>query len=191
MRIGVIAEGHGDVSALPVLLRRIAHDLNHFDIEVTRPIRIRRSRIARRFGEYERAVKLAVADACDVIVAVVDADDDCPAELAPELVRRAAKHSVEKSVSVVLANREYESWFLAAIESLRGRRGIRDSATIPKRVEEIRGAKERLQELMEEGYYYSETVDQPALSALFSLDEARTNSASFDKLWRDIEHILR
>jgi hypothetical protein len=106
-------------------------------------------------------------------------------------VERAAKHSDDQSVSVVLASREYESWFLAAIESLRGHRGIMGSAMVPEGVEEIRGAKERLQDLMEEGCYYSETVDQPALSELFSFDEARTHSASFDKLWRDIEHILR
>ena len=36
---------------------------------------------------------------------------------------------------------------------------------------------------------YRETLDQPALSALFDLHEART-SPSFDKMWRDVCGLL-
>ena len=42
---------------------------------------------------------------------------------------------------VVMAQREYEAWFLAAIESLCGQRGIVSDALYPQDPEQVRGAK--------------------------------------------------
>jgi hypothetical protein len=47
----------------------------------------------------------------------------------------------------------------------------------------IRGAKEWFQDRMVAGSRYSETVDQPALTALFDLQTAR-RSPSFDRFYR-------
>jgi hypothetical protein len=55
---------------------------------------------------------------------LLDADDDCPAELGPKIQDRARQVVPHRSVSVVLANREYEAWFLAAAGSLHGQRGF-------------------------------------------------------------------
>ncbi len=52
-----------------------------------------------------------------------------------------------------------------------------------------RGAKEWLRRHMEGSRSYKETVDQPALTRLFDLTAAR-QTASFDKLWRDMERLL-
>ena len=49
---------------------------------------------------------------------------------------------------VVMPNREYEAWFLATIESLRGTRGIRDDATPHPDPESPRGAAEELRRRM-------------------------------------------
>jgi hypothetical protein len=38
---------------------------------------------------------------------------------------------------------------------------------------------------------YKPTADQAALAAAFDLRLARKNSPSFDKLWRDLERMLR
>ncbi len=42
---------------------------------------------------------------------------------------------------------------------------------------------------MPAGRTYRETLDQPAMTSLFDLDEARS-APSFDKLWRDVESLL-
>lgn len=130
-----------------------------------------------------------VADDAAVLI-LLDADDDCPAELGPALLsvaRSVALASVP--VAVVVARAEYESWLLAGLEGLRGRRGVREEATAPVDPESVRGAKEYLQQQMEPGRYYSETVDQPALTQMLDLERARKRSPSFDKLWREVERL--
>ena len=83
---------------------------------------------------------------------------------------------------VVLAHREYEAWFLAAIESLRGRRGVRIDAESHPNPENPRGAKEQLELRMHPRASYVETADQPAFSAQFSLEVAYRRSRSFRRL---------
>ena len=55
---------------------------------------------------------------------LLDADDDCPAEFVAPLVERVKAHIGHRRVSVVLANREYEAWFIAAADSLNHHRGF-------------------------------------------------------------------
>jgi len=92
------------------------------------------------------------------------------------------------TVSVVLAKCEFEAWFLAAAESLRGERGLGHDLVSPGDPEGIRGAKEWLRGRMT-GATYSETLDQPALTARFDLDAAR-RADSFDKCFREIRRLL-
>jgi hypothetical protein len=93
-------------------------------------------------------------------------------------------------MAAVLAHHEYEAWFLGALASLRGHRGVRGNATPPPDPEAVSGAKEYLQSQLDSGRYYSETVDQPAFSALFDLALARSACPSFDKLWREFATLL-
>jgi hypothetical protein len=93
-------------------------------------------------------------------------------------------------VSVVLAHREYESWFLAAAESLAGLRNLPPDLAAPAAPEEIRDAKGWLSKQMPRSMRYSPTQDQAALSAQFDMELARTRSRSFRKLWKEIEGIL-
>lgn len=121
---------------------------------------------------------------------LLDADNACPAELGPELLARANRKRPDIHHSVVVATKEYEAWFLVAARSLRGRRGIQQNAEPPPNAEAVRDAKGYLERnLMIDGKYYSETVDQPAFTAIFSIDEARA-APSFDKLWRDFGSFL-
>jgi hypothetical protein len=91
---------------------------------------------------------------------------------------------------VVLAKSEFEAWFIAAARSLAGVRGLSPGLAPPSDPEAIRGANEWLGRQMASGRSYTEVVDQPRLAARFDLHEAR-NSPSFDKLWRDLERLLR
>jgi hypothetical protein len=52
----------------------------------------------------------------------------------------------------------------------------------------VRGAKGWLNARMPRGY--SPTIDQPALTAVFDLEQART-APSFDKLIRELTQLLR
>jgi hypothetical protein len=155
-------------------------------VPVARPWRVKRQRVVKP-GEIERAVQVAVAarENASAVLVLLDADDDCPAELGPALVARC-RAVTALPVSVVLANRELEAWFLAGIDSLRGQRGIAPDAAWPGDPESPRGAKERLEDLMP-GRSYLDTADQPALMALFDIAAARARCASLDKLMRDLE----
>lgn len=187
-----IVEGHGDVDAVPILIRRLAAALGYGNVHVEKAIRWPRFKIVKQ-GELERAVRLALGKLGvnpGAILILLDAEDDCPARLGPELLERARKVAVTVPVGVVLAAREYEAWFLAALTSLRGRRGISPDAEPPPDPEAIRGAKEALEQWLRNGGTYSETVDQPALTAYFDLEEARERSPSFAKCWRTVASLL-
>jgi hypothetical protein len=105
-----------------------------------------------------------------------DADDDCPATLGPELQRVAEAVRPGSRVAVVLAVREFEAWFLAAAESLRGRRGLPDDHEPPTAPECVQDAKGWLRKRQIDGLSYSPTVDQPGLAAAFDLDVARRSA---------------
>lgn len=189
MNLGLVVEGHGEVQALPVLVRRIVHDsYQRWDVSVSRPIRMSRSRVTAAFPDLERQVAMAAIDA-DAVLALFDSDDDCPATLGPLLLERATKASRGRPVAVVLAHREYESWFLAGIDAIRGHVGIRLDALPPGDPEGIRDAKGRLNSLRDGIPRYSETVDQARLSAVLDVELTRQRAPSFDKLCRELERL--
>lgn len=186
-----IVEGHGEVSAVPILLRRIAAEVSPSDaIDVPRPIRIKRQRILRE-GELERAIELAARQSGEAgaILVLVDADDDCPAELGPILLARARAARPDREIRVVVAKPEYEAWFLASARSLAGHRGISASVAAPADPELEGHPKAWLSRQIGAERAYRETLDQPALTAVMDLSEAR-RAQSFDKLWRDVVQLV-
>lgn len=184
MNIQPIVEGYGEVAAVPILLRRLRDECQAFGVEVNRPIRATRSQLVRE-DTLKQRIKLALLqEYCGAILVIFDADDDCPKELAPVIQAWANEESGQIPSAVVMADREYEAWFLASIESIRGRRGIRNDAVSFLTPEVPRAAKHALEECMIEGAHYSETVDQPALTAMFEMDQAYARSRSFRHLVR-------
>ena len=182
-----IVEGHSEVQSVPVLLRRLLAEQGQHQVRVAKPVRVGRYKVVRP-GELERAIELArrTRENCDAILVVLDADDDCPAKLAPTLLERAMTASACIPVSVVLAKSEFESWFLGGLESLRGVRGVDTTAVSPDNPEDIRDAKGHLSHQMIGGRTYVEVDDQPAMAARLDLQLARQRCPSFDKLVRDI-----
>ena len=190
-RIVPIVEGHGEVDAVPILLRRIAAAVRPAAaVDVLSPMRINRSKIVKP-QELERAVELAArrTGADGRILILLDADDDCPARLAPELLQRARAARTDRAIRVVLAKTEYEAWFLAAAGSIAGQQDIAADAA-PADPEAVRGAKEWLARRMPPGQPYRPTQHQAELTKLFDLDAARS-APSFDKLWRDVTALLQ
>lgn len=191
--IVAIVEGHGEVQAVPILIRRIAEmeALGVFP-DVRRPIRVGRGKFLKP-SETNRHVELAArrGGPDGRILILFDADDDCPRDLAPEILRRATGVRDDRRIQVVLAQREYEAWFLAAADSLAGKRGLRDDITAPGDPESVRGAKGWLTGQMPRGRSYRATLDQPALTEGFDLERARRSAASFRKMWRAVTDLLR
>lgn len=191
--IAVIVEGHGETEAVPILVRRIALEVSPASVvHVPRPIRVKRQRIVKP-GELEGAVELAAerAGANGGILILLDANGDCPAKLASRLLQRATRARGDRAIRVVLAKREYEAWFLAAAASIAGRHDIDGSTAPPHDPEAVRDAKQWLTGKMHRGRSYRPTIHQPALTSTFDLDSARKNAPSFDKMWRDVESLLR
>ena len=68
----------------------------------------------------KRAVRLAwVQPNCGAVLMLFDGSCDCPAEVGPTVHTWAAEVAAGAPYGVVLAHREFEAWFLAAIGSLR------------------------------------------------------------------------
>lgn len=189
MILALVVEGHGEVEAVPVLLRRmISWMAPGVAIEIPRPYRVKRQQIVKE-GELEKVVRFmgAKAGGGGGVLVVLDADDDCAATLGPALLRRAQVAFPGGNMGLVLAEREFESWFLAGATSLRGHRSLPYDLAAPVDPERIRGAKEWLADKMPFGY--SETLDQSAFAAVVDLGMAR-RALSFDKLVRDLSRLL-
>lgn len=182
-----IVEGHGEVSAVPILIRRIvARYAPEVYAHVGQAIRVKRTGLIQP-GGLERTVELAARQTtpADGILILLDADDDCPREIAEQLLARARAARPDRAISVIAANREYEAWLLAAARSLRGKRGLADDLEPPPDPEGIRDAKGWLASRTTGGFSYKPTIDQPALTHLFDLEQANA-SRSFRKFVKDV-----
>jgi hypothetical protein len=169
--VACIVEGHGEVPAVPILIRRLVELVNPaVYANVQRPIRKPRGTLLRE-GGIEGAVELAVRGlpVPGSVLIIIDSDDSCPKELAPELLTRALRTAAgRRPVGVVLAKMEFESWFIAAAESIAGHSSLPPGLCAPADPESIRDAKGWLQKAMPPGRKYSETIDQPSLAQVRS-----------------------
>ena len=196
IQISCIVEGHGEVEAVPKLIHRVAENyyttnLNPELVIVTPPpIRAKRNQVI-KVGELEKKVELAAQKikGQGAILIILDSDDACPAELGPALLDRATQVHSDLPIAVILATQEFEAWFLASAESLRGKRGLKNDIHSPSDPEAIRDAKKWLRQRMENNKKYRETIDQAAFAALFDIEQAR-QADSFDKCYRDIVRLL-
>ena len=190
LRLAAIVEGHGEMEAVPILIRRIAAELDPGLVLRMEIFRVPVSLLLKT-GELERCVKIAARklEGKGAILVLLDCDDGCPAKDGPPLLARAREARPDLPIAVVLAKKEYEAWFIAAAESLRGHRGLPDDLVSDPQPEEIRGAKGWLSEHMPKGRPYVETLDQPALTALFDIHTAR-QADSFAKFYRDVMALL-
>jgi hypothetical protein len=184
MNIQPIVEGEGEFNAVPVLLRRLVVAANAYPLGVYLPIRSSRTDLVREDGVRD-AVRLARKKPdCAAILIVFDSDDDCPKAIAPQVQAWAESEASPIPCFVVMATREYEAWFLATVESLRGARGIRADARSHPNPESPRGAKEELRKRMIRNRKYNERTDQPALTAQFDMATAYQRCRSFRRMVR-------
>jgi len=185
-----IVEGSSEVESVPILMRRLIHSWDKYHLEIVKPVRVKRYQVVKA-GELERRIKMAMTRPnCRAVMVVLDADDDCPKNLAMELLERAKLIAQDMPISVVLPKSELESWFVGSIESLRGIRNISANACSPNDPETIRDAKGFLTNTMERDHHYISTVDQSTFAARFELTKALESCRSFKKFHDDFRRIV-
>ena len=191
-----IVEGHGEVKAVPTLIHRIVNaHAPSCACRVNEPIRVKAGQFLNKPKEFNRHILLAAAKAAQavpdngLVLILLDCEDDCPATIGPELLSRAQAVRSDVSYLVVLATREYESWFLAAARSLCGVSGLTADLEPPVYAENIRNAKGWLSSHMPTNSKYDEITHQIEMTRHFNLEEALAN-ASFARLYTRLCAIL-
>jgi hypothetical protein len=197
-----VVEGAGEQQAVPHLIHRWLElkqkrESNRYawtvDTVVTHSCqRIKSTHDPQRKIGVEWYVQIAVAKGAHGVLVLLDADDEPPRELTETLRRRAHESARNVPVGVVVANREYEAWFVADLWSLR-RRGIFPWANrlVPLVAPESkRDAKDLVRTLL--GRPYEETTDQRALTAQLSFNRgSRRRSPSFSRLETELDRLTR
>lgn len=188
--IALMVEGHGEVQAVPLLLRRIFQEIyENFAVSIEKPFRVPRSKICNKSNDFKRAMQFLGMKNPDAIVIIFDSDDDCPVAVAQDVQAAARVEVATTPIFVIAAQREYEAWLLAGSATLE----IVDHAAygeLPSSLESVRNPKLLLKKVLASGTY-SETVDQSRLTGRFDLQLARSLSTSFDKLIRDLGKIAQ
>lgn len=190
-RILPIVEGHGEISAVPVLIRKILAD---HDIHDVQPLS------AWRHGEYPSVAKkfdnifLAATKEKAPILWVMDFDSkdyDCPVKEAQKLLTRAEALRPGWPIQIAFLVREYETLFLYDEAATRAVfPDISGKVPFPDDPEAVRGAKEWLSKQRPSGSAYKETVHQEKITARLNLDILRNKSRDFAHLERAILNLL-
>lgn len=195
LRVLPIVEGHGETAAVPILIRRIWLELLHGEyVEVLKPIRGKRNLLVKE-ETLCKAVELGLSKLShssssdpSLLLVLVDRDPDPepPCVLGPRMLKFINVRFAHANAACVIANLEYETWFAAAAESLHKYLRIESDSAPSFDPEGERHGKRWIAERFK-GIRYSETQDQPALTAAMDLHLCRARSPSFDKLCRDLE----
>jgi hypothetical protein len=192
-KIVPIVEGYGEVGAVPLLLRRLLGEMHRWEITVAQAINGHGCGSLKKPGGLERFVNLACREAdCAAVLVLLDADDECPKTLATGLAQRVRVAGSKFPVAIVAANREYEAWFLASIESIAGsgKFALPVGIHYDEDVEAPRDVKGWLSAQMPQGNAYQETGHQASMTNLIDIAVARQNSRSFRRMYHAVEEIV-
>lgn len=196
LRVAPIVEGDGEVAAVGELLRRLGFEMfGGKYIDVMRPYLLHRAEFSPKRTEKLREAMNTCAEKMlqksqdrskMLILLMCDPEPEPTCVLGPNLTEHARKIRNDIPLSVVFADVEYESWFVAAAKSLQ--RYLTLTQTEQESITHS-GSKSWVKRHMTKNKY-SETTDQPKLTAEMDLALCRRNSLSFDKLCRELEKHL-
>jgi hypothetical protein len=188
----LVVEGEGDVSATPVLLRRIlAEYFQKYDCEIITQRRRDLAHLrANDWSNFKRYFAVAHAEGCPIIW-LLDCDDDCPLLLLRELYKLIALLNLRVPMAFVFWVKEYEAIFLYDLDSLIEKLeigAIEQPIMVP---EKKRGVKEWISSQLPDGYTYRETMDQEAITAVLNLKKIEEQYKSFGHLVRVVEWLMK
>jgi hypothetical protein len=201
-RIVLFVEGQGDVKAVPVLIRRLITDQDVWNIlsidENPFEIRSVNNIVKENYSGWKNKLKSCLSRKnIGGVLVILDGDikkvsgkDFCAAEVAKSLADAAKEVGAGKifSVAIVFAVQEYETWLVAGIESLAGKK-LPDGRTVNARAKapdgdlEVnpRNAKGALGTIIEGGY--DQVLDQAILTQLIDIAFIRSRKLrSFQRL---------
>jgi len=188
-----IVEGHGEVAALPILLRRIASEcFGVWNPPLLNPGRYAATQLIRQSASgwipgpvFAKAAGHARNEGASALLVLLDADDFCVKQASEDINSRLFDATGFSASKIVFAAREYEAWLLASAETLVP--GVAPYAGDP---EGPRNAKGALRAHLNLAYPYSETTDQPRFSTKIDLSLAYNRSRSFQKLTKEVRNLL-
>ncbi len=175
-----IVEGHGEVDALPILIRKILGErLNRYDLRIAKPVNAKGKDTLR--SRIDRFVSLALGD--DAALVLFDADEDCALELVRDICASCNGINARIPIAVVCAVREYESWFLASLETV-----VDGGACFAGDPDVVPNPKDRLRRALPDERY-RETAHQAGLTARIDIEAGSANSRSFRRLCHAVEEL--
>jgi hypothetical protein len=181
-----IVEGDGEVTAVPVLLYKLLHAMQRYDIQVAPPKCAHGRDNLRKPDGLERFVRYAWKEPdCGAILILLDAEEDCPLTLVTDFAPRINALGVLQPVIIVCANRMFETWFLASFNTLAGQMGLRADDP-PADAEAVKNPKDWLNQRFPKGRSYKERTDQETLTRLLDPALAGAGSRSFRRLTQAI-----
>ena len=179
-RILPVVEGDGDFEAVPELIRRTAHGMGHFDVEVQRPHK--RGDLPKVLSRFDDFFKTALIERCPILW-VLDYDcEECndQARHVDELRARGKALAGGIAFEFVFFVKEFETLFLTDHETTRKVfPDIREAQAFPANPEGIRDAKGWLSQARPKGYAYKPTQHQKRLTAQVDLFRLRARSPSY------------
>ena len=190
-RLLPIVEGHGEIKAVPLLIRRILVAQEVYEVDILPP---------RRYGEYPPVAKnfdncfQAANKENAPILWIMDFDSklyECPVQEASNLLNRAAELRPSWPLKIAFFVKEYETFFL--IDEAASRAVFPDipsNIDFPEAPEDIRDAKGWLSQHRPTGLAYKETVHQEKITARLNLELLRARSPDFAHLVRAIVDLV-
>jgi hypothetical protein len=203
--IAPIVEGHTEQNCVERLLHRIWLGLlgSAERLQVLAPLRPKRDAIVHHSGE---AFGVMVQNVFTVlsstirkdisgrglILVLLDAERDCPMELAPRLLESARKARCDADLACVIATRMFENWIVAGASTLAGVNDLPDPLPARDQFEQRSGVAwlEKQLRSKNQARTYKKKIDGAIFVQAMDLTECRANSPSFDKLCRELEKRL-
>jgi hypothetical protein len=201
-----IVEGQTENTCVERLLHRVWTELlaGSVRLQVLLPSRASRDKLVNPTGaELADKVEEAVAklnqrlcrdqQARGLLLLLLDAERDCPKELAPKLLAKARQARSDADVVCVLAKRMLENWIVAGASTLAGINGLPNELGARDQFEERSGAAwlEGQLRLRNPRRKYKKTVDAEQFIQAMNLSECLDNCPSFAKLCKELQARLQ
>ena len=188
-KIYAIVEGQGEAKspssggqpAIIVLISKLLTELQYWNLFPAKSFRMSYGQFFRG-DKFENAIRYhKLYGDCVAVLVLLDMDDDCPKEKAYELTTRINQmEELPFSVAVVCAKREYETWFLASLET------IHHEEVYEGDPEARRDAKGWLRQY----FGYKPTRHQASYTERLDIASALNRTRSFRRLYHAFQEII-
>ncbi|MEW6332168.1 MAG: DUF4276 family protein [Pseudomonadota bacterium] len=184
----LVLEGHGEVQAAPVLVRRVLgelHGIYPHKIETHRRGGLAHLR-ANDWAHFRRYLPVAFMERMPVLWMVDNDEGVCARTLLQEMYKHAKSTGIQQRLAFCFWYREYETMFLYDPANVAKMFGI-ENFVVPNNPDDSRAAKGIISRAMPSGYAYKETINQSQLSAVIDLELVRNRYKSFQHFERALK----